>query len=94
MAVVAVHDNGCGMDEQFMRERLFRPFTTTKGNAGMGIGVYEGREFARAAGGELTVESQLNQGTRFFLRLPLVENPAVTSTQAETCEWKNPTESY
>lgn len=94
MAVAAVRDDGCGMDEQFIRERLFRPFTTTKGNAGMGIGVYESREFARAAGGELTVESQPDEGTNFFLRLPLVENPAVMSTQAETHEWKNPAESY
>lgn len=94
MAVAVVRDDGCGMDEQFIRERLFRPFTTTKGNAGMGIGVYESREFARAAGGELTVESQPNEGTHFFLRLPLVENPAVMSIQAETHEWKNPAESY
>ncbi len=75
IAVVAVRDNGCGMDERFIRERLFRPFTTTKGNAGMGIGVYESREFARAAGGELTVASQPGQGATFFLRLPRIDKP-------------------
>jgi putative PEP-CTERM system histidine kinase len=94
MAVAAVRDDGCGMDEQFIRERLFRPFTTTKGNAGMGIGVYESREFAHAAGGELTVDSRPGQGTTFFLRLPLIENPNVASMQAETGEWQNPAESY
>jgi len=94
MAVAAVRDDGCGMDESFIRERLFRPFTTTKGNAGMGIGVYESREFAYASGGELTVESQPNQGATFFLRLPLIENPTVMSMQTETLEWKNPAESY
>jgi putative PEP-CTERM system histidine kinase len=94
MAVAAVRDDGCGMDESFIRERLFRPFTTTKGNAGMGIGVYESREFAHAAGGQLIVESQPNQGAVFFLKLPLVENPTVTSITAETREWKNPAESY
>ncbi|MCP5159801.1 MAG: PEP-CTERM system histidine kinase PrsK [Gammaproteobacteria bacterium] len=93
MAVVAVRDNGCGMDERFVREQLFRPFTTTKGNAGMGIGVYESREFAHAAGGELAVESQIDQGTTFFLRLPLVENPTVANIESENREWKNPTES-
>jgi signal transduction histidine kinase len=93
MAVAAVRDNGCGMDERFIRERLFRPFTTTKGNAGMGIGVYESREFARAAGGELTVASQLGKGATFFLRLPRIENPQVASTESEANEWKKPAES-
>jgi putative PEP-CTERM system histidine kinase len=93
MAVAAVHDNGCGMDERFIRERLFRPFTTTKGNAGMGIGVYESREFARAAGGELTVASQPGKGATFFLRLPRIENPQVASIESEASEWKNPAES-
>ncbi|HRY15382.1 MAG TPA: PEP-CTERM system histidine kinase PrsK [Candidatus Competibacteraceae bacterium] len=94
MAIVAVRDDGCGMDEPFIRERLFRPFTTTKGNAGMGIGVYESREFAHASGGELTVDSRPGQGTTFFLRLPLIENPNAARMQAETHEWKNPAESY
>lgn len=92
MAVAAVRDNGCGMDEQFIRERLFRPFTTTKGNAGMGIGVYESREFARAAGGELTVVSQPGKGSTFFLRLPRIENPHAVSIEPEASEWKNSAE--
>lgn len=79
MAVVSVCDNGCGMDEQFIRERLFRPFTTTKGNAGMGIGVYETYDFARGAGGELTVESSPGNGTTFYLRLPRIENPVIAN---------------
>ena len=91
-AVAAVRDDGCGMDEQFIRERLFRPFTTTKGNAGMGIGVYESREFARAAGGELTVASQPGQGATFFLRLPRIDKPDVARIESEASEWKNPAE--
>lgn len=92
MAVVTVRDDGCGMDERFIRERLFRPFTTTKGNAGMGIGVYESREFARAAGGELTVVSQPGQGATFFLRLPRSDNPDVAGIESEASEWNNPAE--
>ena len=42
-AVVEIADTGCGMDPKFIQERLFRPFDTTKGNAGMGIGVFEAR---------------------------------------------------
>ena len=79
-AVVEIRDNGCGMDERFIRERLFRPFTTTKGNAGMGIGVYESREFALGAGGELTVDSRPQKGTLFSLHLPRVENPVMSAS--------------
>ncbi|MDQ2694639.1 MAG: PEP-CTERM system histidine kinase PrsK, partial [Pseudomonadota bacterium] len=75
--VIEIADTGCGMDEQFLRERLFRPFTTTKGNAGMGIGVYESREFVQALGGEIDVVSKAGVGTTFFLHLPAVEAQAV-----------------
>ena len=58
----------------------------------MGIGVYESREFARAAGGELTVVSQPGQGATFFLRLPRIDNPDVAGIESEASEWKNPAE--
>jgi putative PEP-CTERM system histidine kinase len=70
-----VIDDGCGMDADFLRERLFRPFDTTKGNAGMGIGAYESREVARAHGGELLAESTPGQGSRLRLILPRVFAP-------------------
>ena len=59
------------MTPDFIRNDLFKPFRTTKGNAGMGVGVYEAREFAHALGGELNVVSQPGFGTTFTLRLPL-----------------------
>ncbi|MFO7639852.1 MAG: PEP-CTERM system histidine kinase PrsK [Candidatus Competibacteraceae bacterium] len=96
MAVVAIRDDGSGMDEKFIREKLFRPFTTTKGNAGMGIGVYESHEFARGAGGELTVVSSPEQGAVFTLRLPRGEAPVVAGHESETGgsePWRKPTES-
>ncbi len=71
MALLEVADSGCGMDQRFIRERLFRPFDTTKGNAGMGVGVYETREFVTACGGRLEVESEPGRGTVFRMRLPL-----------------------
>ncbi len=70
-AVLEVEDDGVGMDAQFVRERLFKPFDTTKGNAGMGVGVYETREFVRAHGGTIDVQSAPGQGTTFRLRFPL-----------------------
>lgn len=70
-AVIEVQDNGCGMDAEFIRERLFRPFETTKGKSGMGIGVYETREFVRAMGGDVEVISRMGEGTTFRLRVPI-----------------------
>ncbi len=72
-AVVDVEDTGCGMDEQFIRERLFRPFDTTKGAAGMGIGAYEARELVRALGGDVQVTSRPGEGTLFRIYLPICE---------------------
>ena len=69
-SVVEVKDTGCGMDEAFIRTRLFRPFDTTKGNAGMGVGAYESREFALAHGGTVDVVSQPGKGTIFRIKLP------------------------
>ena len=69
-AVIEVEDTGCGMDELFLRKRLFRPFQTTKGSSGMGIGVYEAREFVRSLGGDIYVDSKPGQGTIFRIHLP------------------------
>lgn len=70
-ALIEIEDTGCGMDAQFIRERLFRPFDTTKGNAGMGIGVYESREFIASLGGKMDVESEPGVGTLFKITLPM-----------------------
>ncbi len=70
-AVVEIEDDGCGMNTEFISRRLFRPFDTTKGNAGMGIGVYESREFVRSRGGEIQVSSEPGHGTTFRLNFPL-----------------------
>nr|WP_158651908.1 XrtA/PEP-CTERM system histidine kinase PrsK [Marinobacterium profundum] len=70
MAIFSVMDNGCGMSEQFQRERLFKPFDTTKGRAGMGIGVYETRQFVVQNQGSLKVSSALGQGSEFRVALP------------------------
>jgi putative PEP-CTERM system histidine kinase len=68
---IHVRDNGIGMDETFQRDRLFRPFDTTKGSKGMGIGAYQAREYLRSLGGEVSVSSAPGQGTTFgFLFAP------------------------
>jgi putative PEP-CTERM system histidine kinase len=69
--IVAIQDNGHGMDAAFIRDRLFRPFDTTKGNAGMGIGMFESREYIRQLGGDILVSSKPGAGTRVKLEIPL-----------------------
>ena len=75
-ALIEVQDSGQGMDELFLRERLFRPFDSTKGLTGMGIGAYESREFVRSIGGRIQVWSELGKGTRFKILLPLADMPS------------------
>jgi putative PEP-CTERM system histidine kinase len=71
MTEIVVRDTGCGMSPEFIRDRLFRPFDTTKGSRGMGIGAYQFREFARKMRGDLTVESELQVGTTVRLSVPI-----------------------
>jgi signal transduction histidine kinase len=70
--VITVSDTGCGMAPDFVRHRLFRPFDSTKGAQGMGIGAYQVRELVRSAGGRLDVVSKVGAGTVFTLRLPVL----------------------
>ncbi len=69
-----ITDTGCGMDRDFIHNRLFRPFDTTKGKAGMGIGAYESRHLIGSMHGELLVDSEPGVGTTFTIVLPLVAN--------------------
>lgn len=73
-AAVEIEDNGRGMDEEFIRTRLFKPFETTKGVTGMGIGAYESREYIRSLGGELSVTSEPGKRTLFSFSIPVVSN--------------------
>ncbi len=66
---VKIIDSGEGMDEAFIRERLFKPFDSTKGTQGMGIGAYQIRETLRAMGGEVTVTSEPGGGTVVALEI-------------------------
>ncbi|MBC7619522.1 MAG: PEP-CTERM system histidine kinase PrsK [Candidatus Saccharibacteria bacterium] len=71
-ARVEIGDNGHGMSEEFVQERLFKPFQTTK-QAGMGIGAYESFQYVQELGGKILVNSVLKKGTMVTLLLPLFE---------------------
>jgi putative PEP-CTERM system histidine kinase len=69
--VVDIIDLGPGMAPEFVRDELFRPFSTTKGG-GHGIGAYQARELLRGAGGDLLVISRPGAGTTMRIILPSV----------------------
>ena len=68
---IVIEDNGCGMDAEFLRHRLFKPFESTKSSMGMGIGAYQVREFIQGMGGKLGVNSEINVGTTVCITLPI-----------------------
>ena len=82
-AGIEIEDNGCGMEQAFIRDHLFRPFDTTKGNAGMGIGAFEARQIIIGAGGELSATSVPGKGTTFKIRLPLRRATADSDTELQ-----------
>ena len=69
---VEIRDTGAGMTDEFIRTRLFRPFSSTKHN-GMGIGTYESFQYIRELGGTISVASQPGLGTTITVLLPLFE---------------------
>ena len=66
---IAVSDKGVGMDSDFVRNRLFQPFASTK-SGGFGIGAFEARSLILAMGGRLGVDSRPGGGTTFTITLP------------------------
>ncbi len=74
-AKIEVGDTGHGMSPEFVRDRLFKPFQSTKA-AGMGIGAYESAQYLSELGGSITAESEPNVGTRMHVTLPLLRQDA------------------
>ncbi|MBI1759809.1 MAG: HAMP domain-containing protein [Acidobacteria bacterium] len=83
-ALLSVGDTGKGMTEEFMRNRLFQPFATTK-KKGIGLGLYSCREIIEQHGGRIDVNSQVDVGTEFRITLPLqAEQGKVAEKQVMT----------
>jgi putative PEP-CTERM system histidine kinase len=74
-ATIEVSDTGIGMTPEFVRDRLFKPFETTK-TTGMGIGVYESWQYVSGLGGQLLIDSTPGAGTRVRVLLPVAESVA------------------
>jgi signal transduction histidine kinase len=69
-AAIEIADSGSGMSADFIRGRLFQPFSSTKEN-GFGVGAYEARALIAAMGGRIEVASREGEGSRFTVFLPL-----------------------
>ena len=67
--VIGVRDTGKGMVPEFIRDRLFHAFATTK-KKGIGLGLYSCREIIEQHGGKIEVDSQEGIGTEFRIILP------------------------
>src|ERR1700752_4386674 len=71
---VTVTDNGPGVAPEIV-ERLFRPFASTKGARGTGLGLYISRQIVREVEGELDVVKRDEPGTQFLMWLPTTRQP-------------------
>ena len=68
-AVLEIEDDGPGMTEDFLRNRLFRPFQTTKSD-GVGLGLYSANQIVGLHRGVIEVRSASGEGTTVRISLP------------------------
>lgn len=83
-ARILVGDTGQGMSQDFIRERLFKPFQSTK-QAGMGIGAYESFQYVQELGGRIEVDSKPGLGTTVQMLLPLFGNQTASDLYTVEC---------
>ena len=69
-AKVIVVDNGPGIPTEAI-EDVFKPFVSTKGSRGTGLGLPVSRKILREHGGDVVVQSVLDRGSKFSLRIPM-----------------------
>ena len=87
---VTVTDNGPGVAGEVV-QRLFRPFASTKGRRGTGLGLYISRQLVREAEGELDLVAHGEQGARFLLWLPYTPEAAPEAPAAVAAAATNAT---
>ena len=67
---IDIQDTGVGMSERYLQEKLFKPFQSTKGVNGMGVGLYQCHKIIQSMAGHIQVSSKQNEGTTFSIFLP------------------------
>jgi signal transduction histidine kinase len=71
---ISISDTGQGMDSEFIRNRLFQPFASTKAS-GFGIGAFEAQSLVSAMGGRISVESRPGEGSQFTIHVGAAQAP-------------------
>jgi len=75
--VVAIHDEGHGIPEA-MQPKIFAPnFTTKSSGTGLGLAICKG--IVEKANGNIWFKTKENEGTTFYVSLPLVHEPEVVA---------------
>ena len=69
-ALITVADNGVGIAPEQL-EDLFKPFVSSKGARGTGLGLAVSRKILREHGGDILVQSMPDVGSKFTMRLPI-----------------------
>jgi signal transduction histidine kinase/pSer/pThr/pTyr-binding forkhead associated (FHA) protein len=84
-ARIVVLDHGPGIPQEQLAD-IFKPFTSTKGSRGTGLGLPVSRKIFREHGGDVVVESKVGKGSKFILRLPMRSPllPEVGGTQEQS----------
>ncbi len=68
---IEILDNGKGIAKDVKRQ-MFRPFFTTKGNGGVGLGLYLTKEIIERRGGRISIKPNVSSGTCFYIELPAI----------------------
>lgn len=76
---IVITDRGIGMSPAFVRDELFRPFTSSKAS-GFGLGAFQARELVHAAGGTLGISSEPGVGTVITVSFPALD-PATSNAK-------------
>jgi two-component system cell cycle sensor histidine kinase/response regulator CckA len=86
---VTVADTGVGMPET-VRQRIFEPFYSTKGEGGSGLGLSMAYSIVRRHGGEIHVDSEPGAGTTFTLTFPIAPESAGPGAPARSDAGRRP----
>ncbi|MFQ5852071.1 MAG: sensor histidine kinase, partial [Candidatus Binatia bacterium] len=71
---ISISDSGCGIPKEDL-QRIFEPFFTRKPiGEGTGLGLFICHTIVKRHRGEITVKSQLGQGTTFEILLPISQD--------------------
>ena len=88
---IIVMDRGTGIEPDKIND-IFRPFVSTKGSRGTGLGLPVSRKIFREHGGDIIVESKVGKGSKFVLRLPMRSPIAEPNHTAHAPAFQEPDE--